>query len=410
MGKMNNLVILAPKTRDNTKYKTVTPEKFRQAFSAAQGGRPAALYKIMDWFLSMDGHLAGALQSRISANTSGDSSLIIQDKTAKNENALEILKAALDGIKLRKLKTALLKANYYGARAVELIWAETRMNGKAIIAPVGFKNLPHDFIYADKIRKTDDYKSVFVGAEPLENYDRGHVLLFTAGDADDYSDPDFTTFGRGVSAMRYSIVKYFDVEDWAAFNEVFGMPMRLGILKTGAGEEALKRLEEAVHNLGNDASAVIDETTEIQFPEVNKYSSKAAYEALSEFCNREISKAITSEALTGGEGKTGTYGAMQTANGIRLDVAQSDAAELDDLIQENIINVFYEINFPGLEVPKMKTAIKAAPNLFQQSNIDKNLFEMGLPLSVSALRKRYDAPAPVDDEDRLEKTQNSLFG
>ena len=407
----DKIILMPPKTRDKTTYKTITPEKFRQAFEAAQNGRPAALYKIIDWFVSMDGHLSGAMQSRISAQISSAETNFVMGKPSKTEDAaLENLKEALNKTGIRDLRKELLKCKLYGARAVEMVWDTVVLNGKSLVAPVGFRRLPHDFIYAKKQNRTDAYNTLFVGNDPLDVYDAGHVVFALDGAKEEFTDWDFTGFGKGISAMRYSIIKFFDVDDWAAFNEVFGMPLRLGILKPGHDDNAVKRLEDAVHNLGSDASAVIDDTTEIKFPEAQKYGSTNAYETLSEFCNREISKAITSESLTGSSGKTGTYGAMKTANGIRLDVAQGDALDVDAILQKNIIDVFYALNYGALDVPRIQTHIKPAVDLNKQAQVDKALFEMGLELSVSGLRKRYDAPAPIDDADILKKTGNGLFG
>jgi phage gp29-like protein len=399
-----------PKLRyDSPLIKQVTPAEFRTAYSTAKDGNPAKLYAIMDWFLSMDGHLSGVLQSRISAITSAEYSITPQNDTEAENNAVSITYQMLTKLRFDRLVKELLKCHYYGARAIELIWGILNLNGRTVTAPLTFRKLPHDFIYTKKINKSDPWKTVHVGAEPLISYPPGKVLYMQDGEAPAYSDTDFTTFGHGLSAIRFSIIKYFNFEDWAAFNEIFGMPLRLGIIKQGATDKDIETLENAVQNLGSDAAAVVKETTEISFPETQKTGSINAYETLTSFCNREISTALTSESLTSSDGKVGTYGAMQTANGIRIDVAEADASDIDYLIQDQLINVFWALNF-NLPQPQFKTNLALQTDLLNKARVDRELFEMGLDFSVAELRRKYDVAPPEDEADRLVKPSTGILG
>ena len=63
------------------------------------------------------------------------------------------------------------------------------------------------------------------------------------------------------------LLKNYALKDWAAFNEVFGMPLRLGKYDTTASPADREALVQAIRNLGSDAAGVISKATEIEFVE-----------------------------------------------------------------------------------------------------------------------------------------------
>ncbi len=107
------------------------------------------------------------------------------------------------------------------------------------------------------------------------------------------------------------LLKNFALKDWAAFNEVFGMPLRLGKYDTTASPADREALVQAVRNLGSDAAGVISKATEIEFVEAASRSGGAnPYQLMADFCNREMSKAVLGQTLTTDTtGATGTYAA-----------------------------------------------------------------------------------------------------
>ena len=50
------------------------------------------------------------------------------------------------------------------------------------------------------------------------------------------------------------LFKNYDVKDWVAFCEVFGMPLRLGKYSAAASDDDKKALMEAIYSLGSDAA------------------------------------------------------------------------------------------------------------------------------------------------------------
>ena len=51
--------------------------------------------------------------------------------------------------------------------------------------------------------------------------------------------------------------KNFDLKDWVAFSEVYGMPLRLGKYDASASEVDRKQLLDAIYTMGTDAAGII---------------------------------------------------------------------------------------------------------------------------------------------------------
>ena len=93
------------------------------------------------------------------------------------------------------------------------------------------------------------------------------------------------------------LFKNYDVKDWIAFAEVYGMPLRVGRYETGASPEDKKALINAIRSLGSDAAGIISKSTEIEFVEAQKYGSINVYEGLARWCDELMSKAIGSRHI-----------------------------------------------------------------------------------------------------------------
>jgi len=393
--------LVAPGTRSlGLKIGHITPQQFKTALLSAMNGQPAGLYQILERFRKLDGHLSGDLQRRISAVALEPPNFVPLKPSPTAEKAVNTLKDILKHLRYPLLSQTLLTANYFGVRAVELVWDDIKIDGKTLFAPVDYRILPHDFIYARKTDPRETYTSLFVGNQPWDDYPQGKITLLTHEPFTAYRDIDFIHQGVGLAASRFSVFKYYDYVDWAAFNEVYGIPTRIGYYDDTVTGEKLQAFENAVHNMGSDASAVLPEGTRIEFPEVNKASSVEAFEKFKEACDREISAAILSQSITSSSGKHGTYGTALTANGISLEIAASDAYRLD-MVMQDIVDVFLHYNFTSAGKIVFFTPVKKADNLNNLALVSKTLQDMGLDLSIAHLRRQFNAPAPEDPDDTL---------
>jgi len=63
------------------------------------------------------------------------------------------------------------------------------------------------------------------------------------------------------------LFKNYNIKDWAIFNDLFAVPMRIGKYQAGAQKQDVDALKQAVFNLGTDAAAVISDATIIELLE-----------------------------------------------------------------------------------------------------------------------------------------------
>ena len=130
--------------------------------------------------------------------------------------------------------------------------------------------------------------------------------------------------------LYLTLLKYFTMLDWAKFNELFGMPVRVGkydpVLTSKEGIEILKT---AVQNIGTDAGAVIDKTMELEFlrAESGVGTGRATYEAFAEHVERKQSMVFIGQNLTAEQ--TGKY-AVNRLRQARVHDAEGFAHRLAD--------------------------------------------------------------------------------
>jgi phage gp29-like protein len=191
------------------------------------------------------------------------------------------------------------------------------------------------------------------------------------------------------------LLKNYALKDWAAFNEVFGMPLRLGKYDATASPADREALIRAIRNLGSDAAGVISKATEIEFIEAASRGGKGnPYQAMAEFCNREMSKAVLGQTLTTDTaGATGTYATARVHDLVRRDLVQADAQALGATLREQLLRPLVGFN-SGWDkpVPWFRFKYEEGEDLKTLSEVYRNLAALGLPLSREHLAERFGIP------------------
>jgi phage gp29-like protein len=192
------------------------------------------------------------------------------------------------------------------------------------------------------------------------------------------------------------LLKNYSLKDWAAFNEVFGMPLRLGKYDPASTPGDRDALIEAVRNLGTDAAGIISKNTEIEFVETtNRLSgSSNPFQVLADFCNREMSKAILGQTLTTDtSGGTGTYAAAKVHAQVRGDLVEADAQSLAQTLREQLLRPLVGFNFGwDKPVPWFRFRYEAEEDLKTLSEVYRNLANLGMPLSLEHVAERFGIP------------------
>lgn len=204
----------------------------------------------------------------------------------------------------------------------------------------------------------------------------------------------------------YYLFKNFDVKAWVQFAEVYGLPLRVGKYGAGAGEKEKEDLLSALRSIGQDASAIISDSTKIEFVEaISKAASFDSFEKLADYSDKQNSKAILGHSASV-DSTAGKLGGEQTADDAIYDIIESDAFAFDTAFNNRVITpltIFqfgeqeYYSKFQTIVVPPKdrKTELDLM-NSFQQPLSKKFYYEsIGFPVPEEGEEVVMPAPASV---------------
>jgi len=194
--------------------------------------------------------------------------------------------------------------------------------------------------------------------------------------------------------------KNYSIKDWVSFSEAFGMPLRIGKYPRGARNEEIETLKSVVSHFGSEASGVIPDETNIQFIEASKSSQGTGpYESLINFCNREISKALTGTSQSSDNQTPGTYASDKVKEEVRRDLVKADSFAIASTIRRQLITPYVGFNFGwNVPVPKYTPDWEEQEDLNQKADWISKLSDIGVAFPQSYIFDSFGIPEPQPDE------------
>lgn len=380
----------------NDKFSTypsngLTPRRLARIFKSADGGD---VYEQMELFEEMeekDTHLFSQLQTRKLAVTGLDWEVQAFSDDELDKQIAEFVDEQLKGIEnLDDIFIDILDAIGKGISVMEIEWG-VDTDGSNIIEDIEYVH-PKKLIWNSQTDEMMICTREFPSGICLpENKFVVHKYKAKSGHA-----------SRGgilrVVAWMY-LFKNYDVKDWVAFCEVFGMPLRLGKYSAASSEDDKRALMDAIYSLGTDAAGIVPDSTVIEFIESNKTSSVEIYELLARYCDEQISKAVLGQTLSSDSGG-GSYAQGKVHNEVRHDLTQADAKALAVTVRRDIIRPLVEYNFGcDVNIPFFKFDCEEAEDLKEKVDILKTLVcDMGLRVPESHIYKKFNIPEPEEGE------------
>ena len=367
----------------------LTPHRLADIFREADQGN---IYRQMELFEEMeekDAHLTAILQTRKMAVLGKDYEVLPYGRTPEDERLAEVVGEMVYHIpNLEEACLDLLDGIGKGFALSEIIWEVA--DGQARVAELRWIPQKLAAFGEDQKPRLLTAEARWQGVEPPPWKVIYHRYKARSGYA--------TRAGvlRVVGWMY--LLKNFALKDWAAFNEVFGMPLRLGKYDPTASPTDRDALVQAIRNLGSDAAGVISKATEIEFVEATSRSGGAnPYQLMVEFCNREMSKAVLGQTLTTDTaGSTGTYSAAKVHAQVRRDLVQADAQALGTTLREQLLRPLVGFNFGwDKPVPWFRFRFEEEEDLKTLSEVYRNLAAMGVPLDMEHIAERFGIPLPA---------------
>lgn len=184
------------------------------------------------------------------------------------------------------------------------------------------------------------------------------------------------------------------------FCEKYGIPWAIGRYPQGTPKEEQDALADALATMIEDAVAAIPDGDKVELLE-SKSSGQLVHERLINICNREMSKALTSQTLSTEIQGDGSRAAAETHRGREEDVNESDRAIVADTISELLAWVT-ELNIAGARPPRFEFYEEAEARQEWVDVLDKARNFLQVPVSFA--HDRLQIPLPKGGEDVLPHT------
>ena len=200
----------------------------------------------------------------------------------------------------------------------------------------------------------------------------------------------------------YYLFKNYDIKDWIVFLEKYGQPLRIGKFMPGASEDDKRVLKEAIQNLGTDAGALISDQTALEIIDSKGTSSGEHYNMAAEYFDHVYTIGVLGQSATT-EGTPGKLGNEKAREQVREDLLRADARALAKTLRQQLAWPMVGFNFGwDKKVPLINFVIEESEDLNQLASTHKVLVDMGTPIPLSYIQKKYGIPEPVGDEPILQ--------
>lgn len=198
--------------------------------------------------------------------------------------------------------------------------------------------------------------------------------------------------------------------DWLLnLGQVFGLPFRWATFDPNMPSDVLANLDAMLQNMGSAGWARFPIGTTLDFKDGGSNGSDHTPQGeLLDRADRYARSLILGQTMTGTHGTTGKGGGQafgqveKDVKSDRIDAAGKFAA---GVINQQLVKFILQLNYGETsEAPQVRFLEDEEAGLTEAQR-DKTLIDMGLPVSINYLRKKYGQPEPEDEEDTIGGSQ-----
>ncbi|HWP59009.1 MAG TPA: DUF935 family protein [Candidatus Acidoferrales bacterium] len=390
----------------------LTPEKLAGIFREADDGdilRQAELFEEME---EKDPLLGSKLQTRRLAVQSLEMEILPASKSAEDKKIADAYRENHDELDWDEPALHLLDAIGKGFATVEvnceIQGGQYWINGFEWIPQ---KRWTYNAPSASWNAPLPKLPRLLTDEEPV----RGIDLLEAYGSAGAFKVVYHRYLGRSGFPQRagllrglayYYLFKNYDIKDWIIFLEKYGQPLRIGKFTSGAGDDDKRVLKEALQNLGTDAAALISDTTLIDIIEAKAaQTSGDLYQSAAEYFDKIYTIAVLGQTATT-EATPGKLGNESAKQHVRDDLLRADARALAKTWRQQVVWPWVGFNFGwDKKLPRVIFPIVEPEDLSELATTYKTLVEIGTPIPVSHVQKKFAIPEAQGDEPVLTAPQ-----
>lgn len=387
------------------RVRALTPARVVGYMSQADQGDPAAWCELLQEVEDRSAHIVSVLSTRKRAVAGLSWSIKPSDPDdAVARGYAEAAEAALKRTKqLQPALVDLLDAVHKGFAASEIVWRYRASTGRTEPAELLWR--PQSWLQPDRddphVWRLRDQANLMDGVPLIANKWIVHTSRAKSGFP--------IQAGLGRVLVWWYLFSAYAIQDWVAYGEKFGSPLRIGKYPSTASPSDITALEDAVERLGVAASAVMPEDMDVDVVgDSAPTRGPDVYERLIDRANREISKAVLGQTLTTEEGQNGTQALGMVHNSVRADLRDSDADELAYTLTEQLVRPFILLNWgpealercPRLVFetqPPQDRSIEADVQT-KRGAVFKLASELGVPVPLSQVREELGIQEPAAGE------------
>jgi len=340
------------------------------------GGKGLKIYDELE----RDCHAYAVLQKRKLAVISRPWDVTPASEDAKDVQAADLVRSALERIEFDRITMQLLDATLKGFSVGEVMWEV-----------VDGAILPKDVLSRDQRRFTFDTDSalrlltreaLMMGIELPER--KFIVHRFGAKDG--------SPFGLGLGSKLFWPVmfKRQSITFWLVFADKFGSPTAHGKYPPGANPSEQAKLLAALQAIAQDAGIITPQGMEIELLEAARSGSVDTYEKLVRYMDEQISKAVLGETMSTTAAPAGLGSSQANVqNDVRLEVSKADGDMLSATIRKTLVQWIIDFNMPGAGVPSVYRNFDKEEDKKAQAETDEIVTRIGYEPDQDYITRTY---------------------
>lgn len=371
----------------------LTPRKLQNLIARAVSGDHGDYLLLADEMEKRDSNYFAALQTRKLAVQGLKRSVVAPSEAAEDTKVAAAVDSFVQSAAFGRALLDVLDATAKGFSVVEILWSRAQ----DLWQPGDYKHRPQRWFFFERERLSE--LRLHDGSLEGEALDACkyivHVPHVFSG------SPLAGGLARIVATLH--LFRGYALKDWLAFAEVFGIPLRVGRYDEAASEEQKEELKRAVRNIGSDAAAIIPKTMELEFLRAQGSGfagSDQFFPTMAGWMNRETVKAVLGSNFTDEEG--GSFAKAIALNELRLDLRNSDAWQLADTVNRDLVRPFVDLNFGkrlrDSDYPRVDFDTSEPEDLKHLADALTPFIKLGLPVSVASILEKFGLTMPEPDE------------
>lgn len=342
--------------------------------------------------IGMDAHVLGELRSVRSALLGFEWRIEAGGDTPADQRAMELCEQVLarppaPGMHWSDVIWSMAQAVFRGFAVHEVVWE--RQDG--LLLPAAVLDRPQRrFVFSG-----DNELRLKTRTQQVEGVELGPRKWLLTRHMPSHQNP----YGVAVFSSCFwpYTFKHGGFRFFVKFAEKYGLPWAIGKYPAGTPQEEQDKLADALRDMVEDAVAAVQEGSGVEL--LNADSGKAVvHENLINLCNREMSKALTSQTLATEIQGDGSRAASETHRGREIAVNESDRQIVADTISE-LLAWITEINVPHARPPRFEFWEEGEARQSWVTVLEGARQFLDIPKQFA--HERLQIPMPADGEDVL---------